>query len=182
MVKIHKYEAVGIGVSIAAMAIALYLMRLDGSLDAGSILVNSAENTDQMAGVIYSENGVDGAPEAIQSSLSSGGRVDKLVVTDVVMGEGEESVEKGDTVVVNYIGTLQNGQEFDNSYKKGTSFTFKVGDNKVIEGWNEGIIGMKEGGSRVIIVPADMAYGKKGYGPILGNATVVYAIELLEIK
>jgi len=182
MVKIQKYEAVGIGVSIAAMAIALYLMRLDGSLDAGSILARNAENTDQMASVIYAENGVNGAPEAIESSLSAGGRVDKLVVTDVVIGEGEESVEKGDTVVVNYIGTLQNGQEFDNSYKKGTSFTFKVGDNKVIEGWNEGMIGMKEGGSRVIIVPSDMAYGRKGYGPIPGNATVVYAIELLEIK
>ncbi len=182
MIKIHKYEAIGIGVSVAAMALALYIMRLDGSLDGANILARNAENTNQAASVIYSENGVEGAAAAIETSMTASGRVDKLVVTDVVMGEGEESVEKGDTVVVNYIGTLQNGQEFDNSYKKGTSFTFKVGDSKVIEGWNEGMIGMKEGGSRVIIIPSDLAYGKKGYGPIPGNATVVYAIELLEIK
>ena len=180
MIKIHKYEVIGIGLSIGAMALALFLMRFDGTLDAGNILARSAEQNDQSASVILSENGVEGAPDAISDALV-GNRVDKLVVTDVQIGEGEE-VKEGDTVTVNYIGTLQNGQEFDSSYKKGTSFSFKVGDDKVIEGWNKGMIGMKAGGQRIIIIPSDMAYGSEGYGPIPGNATVVYAIELLEVK
>jgi len=179
MIKIHKYEAVGIGLSIGAMALALFLMRFNGSLDTIGVTGSSNQN-DQSASVIMAENGVDGAPEAIEEALV-GNRVNKLVVTDVQIGEGEE-VKKGDTVVVNYIGTLQNGQEFDNSYKKGTSFSFKVGDDKVIEGWNEGMLGMKTGGQRIIIVPSAMGYGNEGYGPIPADATLVYAIELLEIK
>lgn len=180
MIKIHKYEVVGIGLSIAAMALALFLMRFDGALNAGNILARSAEQSDQSANVIVAENGIDGAPAAIEDALV-GNRIDKLVVTDVQIGEGE-GVKKGDTVVVNYIGTLQNGQEFDNSYKKGASFSFKVGDNKIIDGWNEGMLGMKAGGQRIIIIPSAMAYGTEGYGPIPANATLVYAIELLQIE
>lgn len=180
MIKIHKYEVIGIGASIGAMALALFLMRFDGTAEMGNILARSAEQGDQSANVIMAENGVEGASEAIGEALV-GGKVNKLVVTDVQLGDGEE-VSMGDTVTVNYIGTLQNGQEFDNSYKKGTSFSFKVGDDKVIDGWNEGMVGMKAGGQRIIIIPSDMAYGREGYGPIPANATVVYAIELLKVE
>ncbi len=178
MIKIHKYEAVGIALSIGAMALALFLMRFNGTLD-GGIFARSAERAGNQSAAVAASS-VDEAPAAIADALS-GNRVTKLVITDIVLGSGKE-VESGDTVVVNYIGTLQNGQEFDNSYKKGSSYTFKVGDRKVIQGWNEGIIGMKAGGQRVIIVPSDMAYGKEGYGPIPKNATVVYAIELISVK
>ncbi len=180
MIKIHKYEVIGVGLSVGAMALALFLMRLDGSIDAGSILARSAEQNDQAANVIMAKDGVEGVGDAIGDALV-GNRVNKLVVTDVQIGEGDE-VSVGDTVTVNYIGTLQNGQEFDNSYKKGTSFSFKVGDDKIIEGWNKGMVGMKMGGQRIIIIPSDMAYGSEGYGPIPGNATVVYAIELLQVE
>jgi FKBP-type peptidyl-prolyl cis-trans isomerase len=179
MIKIHKYEAIGIAVSIGAMALALFIMRFSGQLD-GDVFARSAERANNQAAVVTSENGVEGAPAAIASALT-GNRVTKLVVTDIALGTGEE-VEEGDEVEVHYIATLQNGQEFDNSYKKGDSFTFEVGDDKVIEGWNAGMVGMKVGGQRVIIIPSDMAYGHDGYGPIPGNATVVYAIELLSVK
>lgn len=178
---INKYEAAGIGLSIGAMALALFLTRLDGGFDAGGILTRSAERASQEAAVVTSENGVDGVEAALEDSISANGRVNKLVVTDIAVGIGDE-VKEGDTVTVNYIATLQNGQEFDNSYKKGEAFTFEVGDDKVIEGWNKGMIGMKVGGDRVIIIPAEMAYGSKGYGPIPGNATVVYAIELVSVR
>lgn len=177
MIQVHKYEAVGIAVSVGAMALALFLMRVNGNFDSAPAAVASGS---QSASVIMSENGVEGAGAALSEALS-GGRVTKLVVTDVVLGRGKE-VKKGDSVEVNYIGTLQNGQEFDNSYKKGSSFTFTVGDKKVIAGWNEGMMGMKEGGQRIIVVPSEMAYGSKGYGPIPGNATVVYAIELISVR
>lgn len=181
MYKINKYEAAGIGISIGAMALALFLMRLDGGLDVTNILARSAEQGDQSAAVVVSENGVEGMPSALDGAISGNGSVNKLVVTDIAIGNGD-AVEEGDEVTVNYIGTLQNGQEFDNTYKKGSAFTFEVGDSKVIEGWNLGIVGMKEGGQRVIIIPSEMAYGSAGFGPIPGNATVVYAMELLEIK
>lgn len=178
MIKIHKYELIGIAVSVGVMALALFLMRLDGSISGINILADSAERSSQSASVIVAEGDLG---SAIEGSVSANGRVTDLIIRDVIIGAGPE-VEKGDKVTVNYIATLQSGQEFDNSYKKGSPFTFKVGDSKVIDGWNQGMTGMKEGGQRIIIIPSELAYGRDGYGPIPGNATVIYAIELLEVE
>lgn len=177
MINIHKYEMIGIGISVALMSLALFFMRVNGTFEQGV----AANVSGQAAAVVLAENSQDGLNEAFSSAMTMTGRIDKLVVTDVVLGNGDEAT-KGDKVTVNYIGTLQNGQEFDNTYKKGAPVTFTIGDSKVIDGWNEGVLGMKAGGQRIIVVPADMAYGREGYGPIPGNATVVYAIELVSIK
>jgi len=168
------------GLSIGAMALALFVMRFDGTLENEGALVDRLLGEQQTAGVVFSEGGVEGAAAALESAMS-GNRVEKLVVTDVKVGSGDV-VKKGDTVEVNFIGTLQNGQEFDNTYKKGETFTFTVGDRKVIRGWEEGVLGMQLGGQRILVIPSAMAYGSKGYGQIPGNATVVYAIELVSIK
>ncbi|MCA9360386.1 FKBP-type peptidyl-prolyl cis-trans isomerase [Candidatus Kaiserbacteria bacterium] len=104
-----------------------------------------------------------------------------MVIDDIKLGTGEE-VKENDLVVVHYVGTLQNGEEFDNSHKRGAPFEFRVGKGMVIEGWEEGLIGMKVGGERVLVIPPDMAYGEQGIGPIPGNATLVFVIELMEIK
>jgi FKBP-type peptidyl-prolyl cis-trans isomerase len=85
-------------------------------------------------------------------------------------------------VSVHYIGTLQDGTEFDNSKKRGAPFEFKVGEGRVIAGWEEGLVGMQVGGQRVLVIPPEKAYGSNGVGPIPGNATLVFSIELLEIK
>jgi len=166
--------------SIGAMALALFVMRFDGTLENQVALIDRLFAENQTAGVVFSEGGVEGAPAALASAMS-GNRVAKLVVTDVKIGSGD-AVAKGDTVEVNFIGTLQNGQEFDNTYKKGETFTFTVGDEKVIKGWEEGVVGMQLGGQRILVIPSEMAYGSEGYGQIPGNATVVYAIELVSIK
>lgn len=179
MIKIHKYEAFGVAVSIGAMALALFFLRANGTLT-GNFFSAKTDVKDQSAAVVESQNGVEGVGSALNSAMS-GGRVTKLVITDITLGDGQP-VEKGDKVTVNYIGTLQNGQEFDNSYKKGEPFTFTVGDSKVIAGWNEGVVGMKQGGQRIIVVPASMGYGDEGYGPIPGGATLVFAIELESVK
>jgi FKBP-type peptidyl-prolyl cis-trans isomerase len=118
--------------------------------------------------------------DAIVSAADSTGNLSKLIVDDVIFGTGDE-VKVGDTVTVHYIGTLQNGQEFDNSNKRGTPFTFTVGEGKVIKGWEEGIVGLKKGGKRILVVPSDLCYGDKGYGPIPGGANLVFAVDLLEI-
>lgn len=180
MPNINKFEATGIAFSIGAMALALFLMRLDGTLEGRSLAERFFKGESQVANVVVAEGGVAGVGAALESAID-GNRVGKLVITDIQVGAGD-SVEEGDTVEVNYIGTLQNGQEFDNTYKKGESFSFEVGAGKVIKGWEDGVIGMKVGGQRILIIPSEMAYGSKGYGPIPGNATVVYAIELVSVK
>ena len=170
--KVKKYEAVGIAASIAIMAIALFLTRVDLSTTEGN-----------QSGTVF----VDGADQqaalgaALGDASSDSGRLEQMIVNDVILGSGDE-VEDGDTIEVHYIGTLQNGQQFDNSYQKGEPFSFTVGDGKVIEGWDEGVVGMKVGGQRILVVPAAMAYGREGFGPIPGGATLVFAIELLSIE
>ncbi|MCA9363117.1 FKBP-type peptidyl-prolyl cis-trans isomerase [Candidatus Kaiserbacteria bacterium] len=104
-----------------------------------------------------------------------------MVIDDVKIGAGEE-VKSGDTVSVHYIGTLQNGTEFDNSRKRGEPFQFKIGAGMVIKGWDEGLLGMKVGGQRVLVIPPDKAYGEEGVGPIPPNSTLVFAIELVDIR
>lgn len=180
MLKINKFEALGMGVSVALMALALFLVRFEDTFGGGVFGRSEVSPQSQTASVIVSENGMDGVASALDTAIS-GNRLEKMVVTDVLVGVGA-AVKNGDEVRVDYIGTLQNGQEFDNTYKTGDSFSFTVGEGKVIAGWEEGVIGMKEGGKRILVIPPSMAYGKDGYGPIPGNATVVYAIELLEIK
>lgn len=173
---IHKYEAVGIGVSVLAMATALFFVRFSDTFTR-PVAVNG---NSQSASVILA----DGSARSVEAALSEaidGGRVGTIVATDIVLGAGEE-VKKGDEIQIHYIATLQNGQEFDNTHKKGSALAFTVGDKNVIAGLNEGIVGMKVGGQRIIIIPAEKAYGREGYGPIPGNATVVYAVEVVGKK
>ncbi len=174
-----KIEIAGIALSVTAMTGALYLITKDDS----KVVVNVNDQMAQSGMVFVSD---EGDPEAnlrsaIINAADATGNLSKLVVDDVVIGTGAEAAV-GDTVTVHYIGTLQNGQEFDNSNKRGEAFTFTLGENKVIAGWEEGILGMKAGGKRILVIPADKAYGAKGYGPIPGGANLVFAIDLLEIK
>ena len=178
---INKFEAVGIGVSVMAMAMALFLLRVD-NVSLTSISDN-LEGTEQVATIVVSDDGTDGPTleGALDTASNGGGIVTKLVVDDVKLGIGE-SVVSGDTVTVNYIGTLRNGQQFDNSYRRGDPFTFTVGEGKVIAGWEEGLVGMKVGGQRMLVIPASLGYGDKDFGPIPGGSTLVFAIELVSIN
>ncbi len=98
-------------------------------------------------------------------------------------GSGEET-KNGDNVVVHYTGTLEDGTKFDSSLDRGTPFVFTLGVGKVIKGWDLGILGMKIGEKRKLVIPSDLGYGERGTpgGPIPPNATLIFEVELLGIN
>lgn len=104
-----------------------------------------------------------------------------LIYEDLVIGEGDEA-QVSDTVSVHYTGWLEDGTQFDSSIDRGTPFEFTLGTRSVIQGWEEGVVGMREGGKRKLIIPPELAYGASGRGSIPPNATLTFEVELLEIK
>lgn len=107
--------------------------------------------------------------------------VTELQIEDLTVGTGP-AAEAGDTVEVNYTGTLEDGTKFDSSYDHGKTFSFKLGAGNVIEGWDEGVVGMQVGGQRKLTIPSDMAYGPNDYGPIPGGSTLIFEVEMVSIQ
>ena len=98
------------------------------------------------------------------------------------VGDGKEAKE-GSSVKVHYTGTLENGKKFDSSLDRKEPFPVTIGKTRVIKGWTEGLQGMKVGGKRKLIIPPELGYGKDGAGDdIPPNATLIFTIELLEVK
>ena len=104
-----------------------------------------------------------------------------LSSTDEVVGTGDEAVA-GKTVSVNYVGTLTDGTKFDSSYDRNQPFEFALGGGQVIKGWDQGVVGMKVGGKRKLVIPPDLGYGAKANGKIPANSTLVFEVELLSVK
>ncbi len=107
----------------------------------------------------------------------------RLQVEDIVRGKGP-AAKPGDTITAHYAGvTFSTGEEFDASWNSGEPFTFPLGGGKVIEGWDRGFVGMKEGGRRILTIPPELAYGAQGFPPAIGpNETLVFVVDLLEIR
>jgi FKBP-type peptidyl-prolyl cis-trans isomerase len=91
-------------------------------------------------------------------------------------------VKSGDTITVNYVGKLTNGQTFDSSYTRNQPFTTVIGTGQVIKGWDKGLIGMKVGGKRRLTIPPDLGYGDQAAGSIPPNSTLIFEIELVAIQ
>ena len=131
--------------------------------------------------------GVAGAATAVKAAPAAS--VTQLKTIDTVVGKGRLAVA-GQTVKVHYTGWLyepkapkQRGQQFDSSVG-GEPFTFPLGMGGVIKGWDQGVAGMKVGGKRTLIIPSDLAYGKRGApgGTIPADSDLIFDVELLDVK
>ena len=106
----------------------------------------------------------------------------ELVVSDIVVGDGKLACS-GELVSMRYVGvTYADGQQFDASWDRGEPFDFQLGGGQVIGGWDQGIVGMRQGGRRQLIIPADLAYGAEGRPPAIPpSATLVFVVDLIGV-
>ncbi|MBA6420911.1 FKBP-type peptidyl-prolyl cis-trans isomerase [Pseudomonas sp. 5Ae-yellow] len=105
----------------------------------------------------------------------------ELTITDLCVGEGKECV-KGALITTHYTGWLEDGSVFDSSHQRGKPFQCVIGTGRVIKGWDQGLMGMRVGGTRRLSVPAHLAYGERSVGEhIKANSDLQFEIELLEV-
>ncbi len=106
----------------------------------------------------------------------------ELITTDIVVGTGDEAT-KGKNVSVHYVGVAwSNGRQFDASWDRNEPFEFRLGAGQVIQGWDEGVAGMRIGGRRQLTIPPHMGYGSRGAGGVIkGNETLVFIVDLLNV-
>lgn len=121
------------------------------------------------------------------SSLTQGAAVTtatsastQLVMQDVVQGSGR-AAQAGDKITVNYTGKLEDGTVFDTSLGK-TPYSFVLGAGEVITGWDQGLVGAQAGAKRLLIIPPGLAYGPQDYGPIPGNSTLMFEVDVLKVE
>ncbi len=130
-----------------------------------------------------------GAPETLTYNPTLNVDLDMMARTesglywkDLTEGTGAQAV-RGTTAVVEYTGWLANGNPFDSNKNTGRPFSFPLGQRRVIDGWDEGVAGMRVGGKRLLVIPPQLGYGASGMGAsIPGNATLVFEVELLDVR
>ena len=123
---------------------------------------------------------LDTKPPTISASATT--TASGLKYEDLQLGTGA-AAKSGDTVTVNYIGWLTDGTKFDSNLDRNQSFSFTIGQGKVIIGWDEGVQGMMAGGTRLLVIPPSLGYGTNGYPPTIpGNATLIFEVQLIGIN
>jgi peptidylprolyl isomerase len=112
-----------------------------------------------------------------------GAAPDDLLIEEIVVGDGEEA-KVGQTAVVHYVGVgVTSGEEFDASWNRGDPFDFPLGAGHVIKGWDQGVVGMRVGGRRRLVIPAHLGYGERGAGGVIApNETLIFVVDLLELR
>ncbi|MCP6718949.1 MAG: FKBP-type peptidyl-prolyl cis-trans isomerase [Patescibacteria group bacterium] len=119
----------------------------------------------------------------VQEMIPNINKNQNLQIEIIKQGTGKET-KNGDTIAVHYTGFLENGTKFDSSLDRGQPFVFTLGVGQVIKGWDLGILGMKVGEERKLVIPSELGYGETGTpgGPIPPNATLIFEVKLLSIN
>ncbi len=170
---------------LAALVATGLIAGCGGSSSSSSIGVGTENKSDEAlakAGEVKVATTPTSGPLATEPKVTppTGTAPTKLEKKDLVVGTGKEA-KAGETVTVNYVGVLyKGGKEFDASWKRKEPFQFKLGQGQVIKGWDQGVPGMKVGGRRELVIPAELAYGKTGSPPTIPpNAPLVFVVDLL---
>lgn len=137
---------------------------------------SDATTTEQSGG----DTNLDAKPKV---TVPDGPAPKQLETEEIVEGDGAEA-KAGDEVTVQYVGVgYDSKEEFDSSWSRSEPFTFTLGAGEVIEGWDEGVAGMKVGGRRELTIPANMAYGPTGSPPVIGpNETLIFVVDLIAVN
>ena len=120
-------------------------------------------------------------PVATSTADANTTLITELIAEDIIIGNGAQATA-GATISVHYTGTLLNGTKFDSSLDQGTPFSFTLGVGQVIPGWDQGVQGMRVGGTRKLTIPSSLAYGERGQGSIPPNSPLVFKVELLAVE
>ncbi len=159
-----------------------HLLVVVAALLAGLVLIacgggGEEEATPVASPTVEAEAGGGPPPVSAEATVTASG----LQIIDIEVGSGDEA-QPGQTVTVHYTGWLADGTKFDSSLDRGQPFSFSLGAGQVIPGWDEGVAGMKVGGTRRLIIPPDLAYGAQGRPPVIPeNAELTFDVELLDI-
>ncbi len=175
MEKLSQKEWITLGVGIGIIIILIIAGKVlfaGPSENATSQAMDQSHNTSQQSQTGSTSAAVQGTNVSSDS---------KIQIIEVKQGTGAEAVD-GKTVSVHYTGTFQNGQKFDSSLDRGKPIDFVLGKGMVIKGWDIGLKGMKVGGKRHLIISPEYGYGPQDYGPIPGNSTLIFDVELVAVK
>lgn len=174
-----KPTQTGIAVALALAVVALFFI-FPGLFPFGQTVEEPSQTPVEISTSTTTSQSVSTTPTTMPTETTP---ITQLMMKDEVVGTGAAAAA-GDSVTVNYVGSLTNGTVFDASANHGTAgFTFNLGAGQVIKGWDQGIVGMKEGGKRKLLIPADLAYGSQAVGDVIpANSALVFEVELLKVQ
>ncbi len=164
-------------------ALALAIAGCGGSDDDSSAPATSEASAEDSEGAAANSDSAEDTSTKPKITVPSGPQPAQLEERELVEGTGAEA-KTGDDVTVHYVGTgYKSGEQFDASWDRKEPFTFGLGAGRVIPGWEQGIVGMKVGGRRELIIPPNLAYGAGGFPPAIGpNEALIFVIDLLGVK